>query len=183
MAGTTKSELPCRREHDFEVLSKSRKRLNFGAVLVPSFGAFEVSYRRKRGFQRCFIFARFLDRLLHHFKPPKSPPKACKMGIHFWNHFGRIRRRRSAPNRTTSLPGTPLSFYSSITQRPLRFAALPVIRYPQSAPNRTTSPSGTTLSSTFLAWEREARLIMRVLPTYARSSHKPSHNLPIFQYA
>ena len=129
MAGTTKSELPCRREHDFEVLSKSRKHLNFGAVLVPSFGAFEVSYRRKRGFQRCFIFARFLDRLLHHFKPPKSPPKACKMGIHFWNHFGRIRRRRSAPNRTTSLPGTPLSFHSSIMQRPLRFAALPVIRH------------------------------------------------------
>ena len=122
VAGTLKSELPCRREHDFEVLSKSRKHLNFGAVLVPSFGAFEVSYRRKRGFQRCFIFARFLDRLLHHFKPPKSPPKACKMGIHFWNHFWQ----------------------------------------------------------TFLAWEREARLIMRVLPTYARSFHRPSQNLRIF---
>ena len=146
MAGTTKSEPPCRREHDFEVLSKSRKRLNFGAVLVPSFGAFGVSYRRKRGFQRCFIFVRLLDRLLHHFKPPKSPPKACKMGIHFWNHFWQI-------------------------------------RYPRSAPNRTTSPSGTTLSFTFLAWEREARLIMRVLPTYARSSQRPSQNLRIFQYA
>ena len=125
MTETTKSELPCRREHDFEVLSKSRKRLNFGAVLVPSFGAFGVSYRRKRGFQRCFIFVRFLNRLLHHFKPPKSPPKACKMGIHFWNHFWQ----------------------------------------------------------TFLAWEREARLIMRVLPTYARSSHRPWQNLRMIQYA
>ena len=125
VAGTSKSEPPSRREHDFNVLSKSRKTLNFVVVLVPSFGAFGVSYRRKRGFQRCFIFVRFLDRLLHNFKPPKSPPKACKMGIHFWNHFWQ----------------------------------------------------------TFLAWEREARLIMRALPTYARSFHRPSQNLRIFQYA
>ena len=124
-AGTSKSEPPCRREHDFDVLSNSRKGHHFGVVLVPSFGAFGVSYRRKHGFQRCFIFARFLNGLLHHFKPPKSPPKACKMGIHFWNHFWQ----------------------------------------------------------TFLAWEREARLIMRVLPTYARSSHRPSQNLRRFQYA
>ena len=88
-AGTTKSELPCRREHDFEVLSKSRKRLNFGAVLVPSFGAFEVSYRRKRGFQRCFIFARFLDRLLHHFRPPKWPPNHVKWRSIFGTIFYR----------------------------------------------------------------------------------------------
>ena len=39
------------------------------------------------------------------------------------------------------------------------------------------------IPETFLAWEREARLIMRVLPTYARSSHRPSQNLRIFQYA
>ena len=125
VAGISKSEPPCRREHDFEVLSKSRKNLNFEVVLVPPFGAFGVSYRRKHGFQGCLTFVRFLDRLLHHFKPPKSPPKACKMGIHFWNHFWQ----------------------------------------------------------TFLAWEREARLIMRVLPTYARSSQRPSQNLHIFQYA
>ena len=114
VAGTSKSEPPSGREHDFDVLSKSRKTFNFGVVLVPSFGAFGVSYRRKRGFQRCFIFARFLNRLLHHFKPPKSPPKACKMGIHFWNHFWQ----------------------------------------------------------TFLAWEREARLSVRVLVTCGRSLHR-----------
>ena len=114
MAGTLKSELPCRREHDFEVLSKSRKDLHFELVLVPPFEAFGVSYPRKHGFQECLIFVRFLDRLLHHFRHPKCSPKSYK---------------------------------------------------------------------TFLAWEREARLIMRVLPTYARSFHRPSQNLRIFQYA
>ena len=115
MAGTLKSELPCRREHDFEVLSKSRKDLHFELVLVPPFEAFGVSYPRKHGFQECLMFVRFLNRLLHHFKHPKCSPKSYKMRIHFWNHF---------------LP-------------------------------------------TFLAWEREARLIMRVLPTYARGSDRP----------
>ena len=87
MAGTSKSEPPCRQENDFEVLTKSRKDLHFGVVLVPPFRAFGVSYRRKRGFQGCFIFVRFLDRLLHHFKPPKSSPKACKIGDSFLEPF------------------------------------------------------------------------------------------------
>ena len=121
-AGTAKSEPPCRREHDLEVLSNSRKELYFGGVFVPPFGSFGVSYRRKHCLERCLNFVHFLHGLLYHFRPPKWPPNHK---IHFWNHF---------------LP-------------------------------------------TFLAWEREARLIMRVLPTYARSSHRPSQNLRIFQYA
>ena len=116
-------------------------------------------------------FVRFLDRLLHYFRPPKMSSKSCKMKIHFWNHFLPIRRPPIRDNRGTlsprnpplfsfqhnatstplrcasrhpptsdpvrsgmiavpSPPGTPLSFHSSITQRPLRFAALPVIRRP-----------------------------------------------------
>ena len=75
-AGISKSEPPCRREHDFEVLSNSRKKLHIGDVLVPPFGAFGVSYRRKHGFQGCLNFVRFLDRLLHHFKHPKWSPKS-----------------------------------------------------------------------------------------------------------
>ena len=43
MAGTSKNEPPCRREHDFEVLTKSRKGLHFGVVLVPAFRAFGLS--------------------------------------------------------------------------------------------------------------------------------------------
>ena len=43
VAVTSKSELPSRREHDFEVLTKSRKGLHFGVVLVSPLGAFGVS--------------------------------------------------------------------------------------------------------------------------------------------
>ena len=107
VAGLSKSEPPCRREHDFKVLSKSRKVLHFGVVLVPPFRAFGVSYRRKHCLGRCLNFLHFLHRLLCDFRPPKWPPNHVK-----WK-------------------------------------------------------------STFLAWEREARLIMRVLPTYARGSHRP----------
>ena len=78
VAGTSKSEPPSRREHDFDVLSKSRKTLNFVVVLVPSFGAFGVSYRRKHGFQGCLIFVPFLHWLLHYFKPPKWFPDHVK---------------------------------------------------------------------------------------------------------
>ena len=98
MAGTSKSEPPCRREHDSEVLSQSRKNLYFELVLLPPFSAFGVSYSKKHSFQECLILVRFLDRLLHHFKHPKWFP----------NH-------------------------------------------------------------TFLAWEREARLTVRVSPTLGRS--------------
>ena len=129
VAETTKSELPCRREHDFEVLSNSRKELHVEVVLVPPFGAFGVSYRRKHGFQGCLIFARFLNRLLHHFRHPKCFPKSYKMRIHFWNHFLPIRRRPIRSDRRTLSPRNPPLFYSIITQRPLRFAALPVIRH------------------------------------------------------
>ena len=146
MAGTSKSEPTCKREHDFDVLSNSRKNLHFKVVLVPPLGAFGVSCRRKHSFQRCLILVRFLYRLLHNFKPPKWPPNHVKWG----SIFGTI-------------------FYRSAGVVP---GSIPV-----------PSPPGTPLSSTFLAWEREARLIMRVLPTYARSSHRPSQNLHIFQYA
>ena len=78
MAGTSKSEPPCRREHDFNVLSKSRKYLHFEVVLIPPFTAFGVSYRRKHGFQGCLIFVRFLLRLLEHFSSPKSPTEPIK---------------------------------------------------------------------------------------------------------
>ena len=84
---TMKNEPPCGREHDFEVLSKSRKALHFGVVLVPPFGAFGVSYRRKHGFQGCLNFVRFLDRLLHYFKPPKWPPNHVKWGSIFGTIF------------------------------------------------------------------------------------------------
>ena len=43
MVGTLQNEPPCRREHDFKVLSKSRKVLHFGVVLVPPFAPFGVS--------------------------------------------------------------------------------------------------------------------------------------------
>ena len=78
VAGTSKSEPPCRREHDSEVLSNSRKELYFGGVLVPPFGAFGVSYRRKHCLERCLNFLHFLHRLLCHFKPPKWPPNHIK---------------------------------------------------------------------------------------------------------
>ena len=91
MAGTTKSGPPCRREHDLEVLSNSKKMLHFGGVLVPPFRAFEISYRRKHGFQRCLIFVRFLHRLLCNFRPPKWPPNHVKwrsiFGIIFCEPF------------------------------------------------------------------------------------------------
>ena len=41
---------------------------------------------------------------------------------------------------------------------------------------------GTIFDKPVLASEREARLIRRVLLTCARNSHRPSHNLHIFQY-
>ena len=110
VAGTLKSELPCRREHDFEVLSKSRKDLHFELVLVPPFEAFGVSYPRKHGFQECLIFVRFLDRLLHHFKHPKWSPKSYKMRIHFWNHFLPIRRPPARDDRGTLSPRNPPLF-------------------------------------------------------------------------
>ena len=78
VAGTVKSELPCRREHDFEVLSQSRKNLYFELVLLPPFSAFGVSYSKKHSFQECLILVRFLDRLLHHFKHPKWFPNHIK---------------------------------------------------------------------------------------------------------
>ena len=78
VAGTVKSELPCRREHDFEVLSQSRKNLYFELVLLPPFSAFGVSYSKKQSFQECLILVRFLDRLLHHFKHPKWFPNHIK---------------------------------------------------------------------------------------------------------
>ena len=162
VAGTAKSEPPCRREHDFKVLSKSRKVLHFGVVLVPPFRAFGVSYRRKHCLERCLNFVHFLHRLLCYFRPPKWPPNHVKWRSIFGTIFYRSAGVVSGLTAVPSPPGTPLSFNSSLMQRPLRFAALPV---------------------TFLAWEREARLIMRVLPTYARSSHRPSQNLRIFQYA
>ena len=148
MAGTTKSELPCGREHDFDVLSNSRKGLHFGVVLVPPFGTFGVSYRRKHGFQRCFIFARFLDRLLHHFKHPKSPPKACKMGIHFWNQSAGLRSNPDLLPTGLPLPPEPPS--------PLIPALCNVhsasLRFPSSAgvvsgSAAVPSPPGTPLSS------------------------------------
>ena len=111
----------------FWVLRSSRKGFHFGVVLVPPFRAFGVSYRRKHGFQGCLIFVPFLLRLLHHFKHPKWSPKSCKMQIHFWNHFLPIRRRPVRDVCGTLSPRNPPLFYSSITQRPLRFAALPVI--------------------------------------------------------
>ena len=125
VAEISKSEPPCRREHDFKVLSKSRKVLDFGVVLVLPFEPFGLSYPRKNGFQGCLNFVRFLHRLLSHFKPPERPSNYVKWGSIF----------------------------------------------------------GIIFCETFLAWEREARLIMRVLPTYARSFHRPSQNLRIFQYA
>ena len=129
VAGTSKSEPPCRREHDFDVLSNSRKRLHFGGVLVPPFGAFGVSYPRKDAFQGCLNFVRFLHRLLCHFRPPKWPPNHVKWGSIFGTIFYRSAGLRSGMIAVPSPPGTPLSFNSSIIQRPLRFAALPVIRH------------------------------------------------------
>ena len=79
-AGISKTEPPCRREHDFEVLSNSWKELNLGGVLVPPFGAFGVSYPRKDAFQGCLNFVRFLHRLLCHFKTLKWPPNHVKWG-------------------------------------------------------------------------------------------------------
>ena len=118
MAGTTKSELPCRREHD------SRKDLHFEVVLVPPFGAFGVSYPRKQGFQGCLIFLRFLDRLLHHFKPPKWPPNHVKLGSikkkirhTFWGH-------RLGPTGIPLPPEPPsLLFQHHTTSTPLRCAS------------------------------------------------------------
>ena len=83
VTGTTKSEPPCRREHDLEVLSNSRKMLHFGGVLVPPFGAFGVSYHRKHCFQGCWIFVRSLHKLLHNFRPPKRSPKSKVFGSVF----------------------------------------------------------------------------------------------------
>ena len=82
-AGISKSEPPCRREHGFKVLSKSRKVLYFGVVLVPPFRAFGVSYRRKHCLERCLNFLHFLHRLLWHFSPPKWPPNHVKWGFIF----------------------------------------------------------------------------------------------------
>ena len=46
------------------------------------------------------------------------------------------------------------------------------------------NPSKEQKNEPVLASEREARLIRRVLPTCgARSSHRPSQNLHIFEYA
>ena len=56
MAGISKSEPPCRREHDFEVSSNSRKVLHIGGVLVPPFKAFGVSYPRKYDFSEVLEF-------------------------------------------------------------------------------------------------------------------------------
>ena len=163
-----KSELPCRREHDFEVLSKSRKDLHFEVVLVPPFGAFGVSYPRKHGFQECLIFVRFLDRLLHHFRHPKCSPKSYKMRIYFWNNFLPIRRPSVRYNCGTLSPRNPPLFYSSITQRPLRFAALPVIRH--------RAPQGTKWSfSNFLpVWSSLASLQEFLRGATGRLSHDPA---------
>ena len=109
MAGTLKNELPCRREHDFEVLSKSRKDLHFEVVLVPPFGAFGVSYRRKHGFQGCLIFVRFLLRLLEHFCSPNSPTEPIKLSSIFGTIFLKSADHRPGPIRVPSPPGTPLS--------------------------------------------------------------------------
>ena len=87
VAGTTKSEPPCRRVHDFNVLSNSRKVPHFGGVLVPPFGAFGVSYRRKHGFQGCLILVRFFHRLLEHFRSPKSPTEPIKSSSIFGTFF------------------------------------------------------------------------------------------------
>jgi len=56
VAGTSKSEPPCKREHDFDVLSNSRKTLNFEGVLIPPFGAFGLSYARKTLFSGVLDF-------------------------------------------------------------------------------------------------------------------------------
>ena len=104
-----KNETPCRREHDFEVLTTSRKYLHFGVVLVPPFRAFEISYRRKHGFQRCLIFVRFLQRLLCNFRHPKSPPNQLKWGSIFATIFYRSAGLRSGSMAVPYPPGTPLS--------------------------------------------------------------------------
>ena len=129
MAGTLKSELPCRREHDFQVLSNSRKDLHFEVVLVPPFGAFGVSYRRKHALQGCLNFVRFLHRLLSHFKLPRRPPNHVKWGSIFKTIFNRSAGVPSGLTGYPLPPEPPSLLYSSITQRPLRFAALPVIRH------------------------------------------------------
>ena len=137
-AGISKSEPPCRREHDFKVLSKSRKVLHFGVVLVPPFRAFGVSYRRKHCLERCLNFLHFLHRLLCYFKPPKWPPNHVKWRSIFGTIFYRSAGVRSGSVAVPSPPGTPLS--STIPankQRPLRFAALPVIRQVGSRPGVT----------------------------------------------
>ena len=109
MAGTPTSEPPSRRERNFDVLSNSRKALHFEIVLVPPFGAFGVSYRRKHGFQGCLIFVRFLLRLLEHFNSPKSPTEPIKSSSIFGTIFLKSADHRPGPTRVPSPPGTPLS--------------------------------------------------------------------------
>ena len=113
VAEISKSEPPCRREHDFEVLSNSRNNHNFEVVLLPPFEAFGVSYPRKHGFQECLIFVRFLDRLLHYFKPPKWFPNHVKWGSIFGTIFCESADLRSGPprdDRGTLSPRNPPLF-------------------------------------------------------------------------
>jgi len=131
VAGLPKSEPPCRRGLDFKVLSNSREELYFGGVFVPPFGSFRISYRRKHCLERCLNFLRFFHILLCHFRPPKWPPNHVKWASIFGTIFNQSAGVVSGIIAVPSPPGTPLSFHSSITQRPLRFAALPVIRQPR----------------------------------------------------
>ena len=102
------------------------EKLSFGVVLVPPFRAFGVSYRRKHCLERCLNFVHFLHGLLCHFRPPKWPPNHVKWRSIFGTIFYRSADLPPGMIAVPSPPGTPLSFNSSITQRPLRFAALPV---------------------------------------------------------
>ena len=61
-------------------------------------------------FKGCFIFVRFLHRLLCHFRPPKWPPNHVKWRSIFGTIFYRSAGLRSGMIAVPSPPGTPLSF-------------------------------------------------------------------------
>ena len=135
MVGTLQNEPPCRREHDFKVLSKSRKVLHFGVVLVPPFRAFGVSYRRKHCLERCLNFVHFLHGLLCHFRPPKWPPNHVKWGSIFGTIFCESAGVVPGPirdDRGTLSPRNPplFSFQLNATSTPLRCAS----RHPPPCP-------------------------------------------------
>ena len=74
------------------------------------------------------LFTFYMDFFMH-FRPPKWPPNHVKWRSIFGTIFYRSAGVVSGMIAVPSPPGTPLSFHSSIMQRPLRFAALPVIRH------------------------------------------------------